>query len=162
MLRLLDRPGAGGGLCLKRRYQLVALAVSALPLAACGGDDQLLSEWHDASGADVPRSTVISYRGDEHCETENIWWIALDRGPESDGGQYVRDPSGVLDSLHLPEMPTPGTFAEQTQLPGDAVPSGYHTEEAELWLEPDGSAVYLVFEDRIERWPRTPMGGGCD
>lgn len=79
------------------------------------------------------------------------WPIGTVAGHASDTRQYVRDPNGALQPIKLKS-----TFDSHAALPDDAVFSGYGTGKAELWTSPADvdSAVYLVFRDRVERWPR--------
>jgi hypothetical protein len=66
---------------------------------------------------------------------------------DGDDVEYVRDPNNVFE---LSER-----FDPDATLPAAAVDTGYRSEGDELWLVPDdGTSIYLVGGDRVERWPR--------
>jgi hypothetical protein len=55
-------------------------------------------------------------------------------------------------------------FDSDTELPPDAVDTGYSREERSFWLSADDSVAYLVSEDRVEAWPTpdSPDPVWCD
>lgn len=111
--------------------------------------------WQDASGSRLPTSTVMSYRGAEHCDWQEIVFLAL--GEEADGVTYVRDAAGELDRW------LQGTFSSDAVLPARATNTGYRRDGRELWVVPSREAAFLVSltdATDVERWPaeETPIG----
>jgi hypothetical protein len=73
--------------------------------------------------------------------------------------RYVRDPGGVfgagfilLDTLDL-----------TATLPADAADTGNRSGEIELWTSPTtiDRAMYLRWQDHVERWPRMENVVAC-
>ena len=134
--------------------------LAAFALVACGEGD-VAGEWRDSAGR-----TLASYPGPEHCDWESVTFLevafSLTR-PEDElarRSQYLRDPDGVLEALVV------APYDGDASLPEDAVATGFHSGDAELWVSPadaDGDtygAVYVV-DDDVERWPRTREEIAC-
>ena len=138
----------------------LALA-SVLVLAACGGS-HWEETWKDGDGRKVSREVIVSYRGPEHCEWDSAvfleigWPLGTPIRPER-RRTYVRDPEGLF-RRHLRSE-----FDPKTDLPRDAAATGYHTDDAELWVSPRDvdRAVYLVRGERVERWPLAKNDLAC-
>lgn len=98
--------------------------------------------WIDADGNRTPTSVISSLKGAEHCGWESVTYLLYnDR-------QYISDPTGAMDGV---EFVIP--FESDTELPSDAVDTGYSREGRTLWLSADETVAYLVAEDRVEAWP---------
>jgi hypothetical protein len=108
-----------------------------------------LQVWQDTDGNRVPVTTISSSQGAAHCGWQGITFLSLGSPPKA---TFLRDTRGQLAG-HLAT-----TYAEGVALPSDAKDSGYRLAGRELWLDPDGTAAYLVQPgDRAdtERWPAT-------
>lgn len=82
--------------------------------------------------------------GPDHCHLELARGFVI---PIADARRfYARDPLGILG-------PSLGSFAVLSQVPQDAVDSGYRSGELALWLSPAGDAAYIAGPDDVERWP---------
>jgi hypothetical protein len=151
---------------------LVVVAVAAVALVAAAWDfvDKYegtppdvtpvptLTHWAESDGAPVSRDALVVVRGPEHCNWESSLMLftgdpigsAIVRGRSE--RQYVRDPEGVYpDELLL--IPYDG----DVDRPSHIFPTGYSWEGGELWVDRVGPdiAAYMVYDDHIERWPRT-------
>lgn len=105
-------------------------------------DDPLMrGVWYDAEGRPVPTDVVQMHPGPAHCDWQTVTFLYLD------DRQYLRDPDGVL------RRETTSAFDPDAALPADAEDTGYRRDEARLWRDRDGSAVYVVRGDTVERWP---------
>lgn len=141
-----------------RFIALAAVSAAVAPGFACFSDDDFsLGEWRTEDGAFVPPEVVMADNGESHCRAQDVWWVMLGRTEVSSGLSFLRDSDGVLFE-RVQEEP----FGADVRLPANAIDPGLSTKEAELWLDPDESAAYLVFDDRVERWPRTVTDPGCD
>jgi hypothetical protein len=67
-----------------------------------------------------------------------------------------RDPKGVLPSTWFETKYDGGV-----ELPSDAKDTGYRQGDQRLWRAADGSAVFVVSGDRVERWPAPVQPVGC-
>ena len=106
-------------------------------------DDQLSMEvWLDADGARVPTSIITSFQGAEHCGWESVTYLI------HEDQQFISDPRGVIDVPYV----TP--YDDDTELPVDAVDTGYRHDDREFWISADGQVAYLVGSDRVEAWPK--------
>lgn len=119
----------------------------------------------DAEFADGRRSwthvdtghVITDIAGPAHCDWQTARLLHLEHPDGSLDRQYVRDPAGVL-----PDGPLLETYAENVELPEDAVDSGYRSPDGfELWFTDDDTALYVVTPDGIERWPRAREPIGC-
>lgn len=111
--------------------------------------------WTDADGRAVPTTELSVMRGPEHCDWQDMTFLTLP-GPGA-GPTFVRDPDpGLRDYFADPYEP-------HTELPADAVDSGFRHDGDRLWLAPDRSRVYVgTAADDVEAWPRTAQPLGCD
>jgi len=118
---------------------------------AADDHDRLLGVWERGDQIPPP-SEFRLYEGPLHCEMDdalilNMRWPVGGNG-EGAGASFVRDPDGVMAEY------TDEPFVPDTQLPDDAVPTGYESDaEVELWLASDLSAAYLVGSGTVEAWP---------
>jgi hypothetical protein len=95
--------------------------------------------WTDPNGA-----TLNDDVGPDHCHLELARGLAIPNAAAHPF--YVRDPLELLGPSH-------GSFAWLSQVPQDAVDSGYRSGELALWLSPAGDAAYVAGPDDVERWP---------
>ncbi len=105
--------------------------------------------WQDALGNRVPVTKIQSFQGPEHCNWQDITFLLLEG--ESGERQYLRDTKGELtDYLST-------TFQAGGDLPRGAIDTGFERDGRRLWLHPDGTAAYLVANNKnpgdVERWP---------
>lgn len=132
------------------------LMIGAAPIA-CG--DEQLPEWHGPGG---PTSLVSSSRGAEHCGWESMRIIGVHESILRPGVEAKVTYTFVHDPRHiLRESSTAGHFERDALMPDDAVDTGYHSGDQQLWVSPseDVDAIYLVGPKRVERWPG--MRAGC-
>jgi hypothetical protein len=125
-------------------------------LPASFTDGTWMQVWEDETGARVPVTKVLSYRGAEHCDWEDITFLAV--GGERRGDQYLRDVHGELADH------TEGRFTADARLPADATDSGFRRDGRALWLVPSRDAAYLVDVDdpsKVEVWPAATDRIGC-
>jgi len=97
--------------------------------------------WTDAEGHRVPTSTIMSLQGAEHCGWESVTYLLFE------DRQYIGDPEGAMD------VPFAAPFSADTQLPSDALDTGYERDGAHLFMSSDTAVAYLVFDDHVEAWP---------
>ena len=58
---------------------------------------------------------------------------------------------------------TASAFDPDAELPTGAVDTGFRQGTTELWVDPpDRSAIYLVSEGSVERWPLDPEPTLCE
>ncbi len=136
----------------------------ALLLAACsspvGEHDFLLGEWKPYGGSTW---SAHAYLGWEHCDTQDVIELRLsgfdDSMRTSDHRSYLRDPRGVLQRgqglNHDPLM-------TEVALPEDAIDLKLNKGNVYAYLERDESAIYIVQDGYVERWPVFPHDYGCD
>ncbi len=99
---------------------------------------------------------LTDIQGPGHCgwQTARMLHVELDGVPVR---QYMRDPLGVFEADRLLD-----TYAEDVDLPPDASPSGYRTDDdRELWFTASDRAAYVVTPESVERWPRARELHGC-
>ncbi|MET7457126.1 hypothetical protein ABZT03_35660 [Streptomyces sp. NPDC005574] len=113
-----------------------------------------LEIWTDADGHRVPTTTLSGYAGAEHCDWQDVRFLAMGRGAKA--AQYVRDPEGVLDGAGLT-----AAYDGKARLPKDAHDTGYRLGERELWLTADRSTAYVRTSDGVEAWPRAKRFVAC-
>jgi hypothetical protein len=133
----------------------------ALALAGCSSSDEgrgLLGGWNRAEGT---QWSARAYLGHEHCDTQDVIDLQLSGfdDAERDHRHYLRDPRGVFQTNQAVDI---DPLATNIPLPRDAIDLRLRKGNAHLFLEHDGSAVYVVQDDYIERWPRFPHDYGCD
>jgi hypothetical protein len=134
-----------------------------LTVTACGGADWEDS-WRDARGEVVPESVVSTVRGADHCGWESAvflrlgWPLGTAAKTSDSAREYVRDPERRLPAK---EFVVPLDL--DTSLPGDARYTGYHLDDAQLWLSEReaNEAIYIVRGETIERWPRSRSFIAC-
>ncbi len=136
---------------------MLLVLVSAVALAGCGANDWD-DAWETADGEEVDERIISTGPG---CASDDVVLLHLGwpLGTPQPGGparQYIRDPSGKI-------VTGSGPFTANAEPPDSARSSGYRRGEAELWVGPDAEEfVYVVFDDRAERWPRMADPIGCD
>ncbi|MEX1103717.1 MAG: hypothetical protein WED87_05685 [Dehalococcoidia bacterium] len=139
---------------------------AAMLLAGCGSSGFELGTWRSADGDEMPEATIYSKHGYEHCGTEDVWIVAVGRdrasGARIAGEIFIRDPDGDMVALLGPNRPPLEPFQGDASRPDNATDTGFRNGDAELWLAADGSAAFLVFDDRTERWPTTVFDLECD
>jgi len=109
-------------------------------LPAALGDALGLEVWTDPSGRRVATGRVVSSRGPEHCDWQDMTFLSIDGGDLADGQTYVEHPQSELYPGHfavpydrstdLP--PTPATPATNAT----AATYGWPLTEAEPSLAP--------------------------
>lgn len=122
------------------------------------------ARWTGPDGEVVSTRTLNVIRGPEHCDWQASLWmhIGWPLGTQADTAadirQYLRDPQGVL-----PDGTTPTSLDTDAQVPESASPTAYEAGDVQLWLGEDGgqNAVYVVFPDHAERWPRATEVFAC-
>ena len=76
---------------------------------------------------------------------------------ETSSATYVRDPGNVFR-----DAATASAFDSHAKLPKDAVDTGLRHQGTQLWVDPtDHSAIYLIAETSVERWPLDPDPASC-
>ena len=139
------------------RFLGATLVVLAVAGCFAAERDEWEQQWKNREGRSVPAEVLTAYRGPEHCDWEStvflsVGWPLGTRAPNvGRARQYVRDPEGKFAG-HLRSR-----YDSDAELPRKARYTGYHLDDVELWISPSDSskAVYLVYTDRVERWPRT-------
>ena len=138
-----------------------SLTNSASAESDVGPDDLPRTRWTGGDGRSTEEGMVNVIRGPAHCDYETSLWLHLGWPPgtpaetDTQMRQYVRDPEDILglaDGLDV-----------QAVLPEAASATEFSADGVELWLGEDGgdAAVYLVFRDHVERWPRSPQIIAC-
>lgn len=136
------------------------LLVVLLVTAGCGtvagvdwGDS-----WTDAQGDNAQDALIHSTLGATHCDWESVVFLYVRWRGAQQRMMYVRDPDGKTGTSSFQT-----TFARSISLPRTARFSGFRREEVELWMSEATfkREVYLVFTDRVERWPRADPEFGC-
>jgi hypothetical protein len=143
-----------------------AVAVVLLVLAGCGTPPVTdpSSAWTSTDAREVDAALLAVEDGPEHCEWQDTVfltakWAELGaplEDPDVPYESYVRDPSSVEltgSAVHR------AGYSPDAELPPTAIDIGYRSGDVELFVFPDGSAVYLAGSDRVERWPA--LQGGC-
>ena len=113
--------------------------------------------WTDAEGNKAPDDVIHSVLGATHCDWESVVFLYV-RWPGEHRRMYVRDPDRTIDAGYLET-----SFSRSIALPHDARFSGYRRDEVELWTSRKTfeREIYLLFPDRVERWPRAEPEFGC-
>jgi hypothetical protein len=109
-----------------------------------------MTVWTDAAGERVPTSVITSYRGPEHCGWESATFLTVD------DTAYISDPEGVLGDRGF-VVP----FDGDTELPPDAIDTGYEQAGRHLWLSPDRTIAFVVTDERVEAWPSATEQSYC-
>jgi hypothetical protein len=106
--------------------------------------------WFDGAGDPVRTDVVTSSIGPGHCGWERTIFLSLG------DLQYLRDPHGELEQY------TVVPFHPDARLPGDAIDTGFHTDQWHLFTIPSGRAVFVRRADgTYELWPRAKEPIGC-
>jgi hypothetical protein len=108
-----------------------------------------LQVWSDASGRPVPTSTVASWRGPAHCDWQSMTFLELGKA------HYVREPQPGLEEFFAEP------YLAHTDLPANAVDTGFEHDGEHLWLSPDEQRAFVGTADDVELWPRTVQPLGC-
>jgi hypothetical protein len=152
----------------------IALITVVLVAGACSRPaEDFVGPWTDGSGSAVPADndhgfTIASYRGAEHCDWDSVIFLEVAWPPGSViddvvyGGSastprvFLRDPEGRLADM------TRGEFVPDAALPADAKATSLTRGRWELWTARSAEgAVFLVSDDRVERWPEASRVPGC-
>jgi hypothetical protein len=114
--------------------------------------------WTDAQGDDAPDAVIHSTLGGTHCDWESVVILYVRWRGAHQRMMYVRDPHGKTGTNSFET-----TFDRSISLPRAARFSGFRRDEVELWISEATfeREVYLVFSDRVERWPRADPEFGC-
>ena len=122
-----------------------------------------LRRWTNADGCPVRLDIVMTRPWPDHCGGGDVadivigWPLGSSHDDRRPYRIFVRDPQNVLGDPQVS-----AAFDDDGELPADAVDTGYRQAEAELWMRPNDDAfVYLVFADRVERWPGDARPSGC-
>lgn len=100
-------------------------------LPAALGDALGLEVWTDPSGRRVATGRVVSSRGPEHCDWQDMTFLSIDGGDLADGQTYVEHPHTELYPDHF-AVP----YDRSTDLPSDARDTGYERDGRHLWVAP--------------------------
>jgi hypothetical protein len=125
-------------------------------LPASVTDELGIQVWHDASGNRIPVAKIQSYPGSEHCDWEDITFLTLTT--KNGGRQYLRDTTGELRDLLATK------FNADAKVPKQATDTGFERAGRRLWLNPDGTAAYLVDKsnpENVEQWPAANEPVAC-
>lgn len=126
-------------------------------LPAAVTDDFGIGVWTDEDGRRLPVTDIVSRAGPEHCGWQDITFLVLDEERES-SRLYLRVTTSELRDYRR------STFDPSATLPGRATDTGWQHAGRRLWLDPDGTAAYLVDTDDptdVERWPATTEAIYC-
>lgn len=108
-----------------------------------------LQVWTDSDGRAVPTTTIESWTGPQHCDWQSMTFLHVGKA------EYVRDPHPELADFFAEP------YDEHTELPADAVDTGFQRDGEHLWLSPDKRRAYVGTRDDVEAWPRTVQPLGC-
>lgn len=119
--------------------------------------------WKTADDCLVRIDVISDRQGPEHCGFEDARVIitAIPFGgrmvDDRNAAVYVRDPTNVFE-----DAGTAQALELDVTLPASAVDTGLRQDGDALWLDPaDRSAIYLVTDAVVERWPLDPQPAGC-
>jgi len=122
-----------------------------------------LHRWTTSEGCTVRLDILMTRRGPDACggaKVANIlmgWPLGSSHHKHRPYRTFVRDPENVFGDAEVADA-----FDDAAERPADAVDTGYRQEGAELWMRPDDDAfLYLVYADRVERWPYDASPTGC-
>lgn len=106
--------------------------------------------WTDPSGRRALTTKIVSSEGPEHCDWQHLTFLHLDdSGEEAPEFAYVAGARPDLDDYF--DEP----YQQGLALPDDAVDTGYHLGDDQLWLSPDGRRAYVGSRSQVDLWPRT-------
>ena len=125
-------------------------------LPAALADGLGLEVWTDGSGRRVPTDRIVSSKGPEHCDWQQMRFLDLDGGDLEDGQTYVEHPEADLypDYVRVP-------YAASSRLPSDARDTHYERQGQHLWIAPDRSRAFVGTSGSVAVWPRTVQRLGC-
>ncbi len=148
---------------LKIAASLVAIA-GLIALFYLTREPGVVGQWYDRHNRPIPNGNGseplmmdVDPGEQSHCGWGHIlfmdlsWPLGSTPGKSGELRQYVRDPDGRNF-----------TGVEQVvvdaRLPSDAYDTGWHRGGWHLWVSPSQADdyVYVVNEDRVERWDRSP------
>ncbi|MDP8955914.1 MAG: hypothetical protein M3N24_03015 [Actinomycetota bacterium] len=146
----------------------VAVILSVVLLVLLNRRSDFAGQWYDRNDRPVPNGDegeglVLDVdTGDGHCDWENVVFmdLAWPVGSVIRGGpnrpnvrQYIRNPGPG----HVPQQGLPETYVADASLPTDAFDTGFHRGGWHLWISPSQADryIYVVSEDRTERWTRS-------
>ena len=108
--------------------------------------------WEDgATGQPVPTTELEAWRGPEHCSWQATTFLSLG------DAVYLGNPTPDLAEHHLAERWQP-----HTEVPADAVDTGFVREGRRLWVAADRQRVFVGTPDDAELWPRARPEPGCE
>ena len=123
-----------------------------------GHAEDYRQRWQTADGCEVRLDVVMTRTGSCYGPATGVVVMGWPFGTARDERAYVRDPGNVFGDSRVA-----GLVREETALPPDARDTllrQYGTPQ--IWLVPgDDSFVYMVYADRIERWPLDPSPPDC-
>jgi hypothetical protein len=121
--------------------------------------------WTTEDGCAVRLDILMRRQGDEACGGSRVadilmgWPLGRSHDKPRPHRIFVRDPSDVFG-----DEATSEAFVEDAELPKEATDTGFRQQEdgAQLWMvDGNDSFTYVVYEDRIERWPLDESPPGC-
>ena len=122
-----------------------------------------LHRWATAEGCPVRLDIIMTRHGPDACGGTKVadvligWPLGSAAEQPNPFRIFVRDPYNVFGDSRISRG-----FDNDAELPADAVDTGYRQWEAELWMRPhDDAFIYLVHEDRVERWPHDATPPVC-
>ena len=128
----------------------------------------LAGEWYDRDNRPIPNGEGseplvldVDPGEESHCGWGHIlfmdlsWPLGSTPGENGELRQYVRDPDGGFEGVE--------PYVADAQLPPDAYDTGWHRGDWHLWISPSqiDDYIYVVNEDRVERWDRAPSPIYC-
>lgn len=121
-----------------------------------------LQRWTTEDGCPVRLDVLMTRTGPAHCgwqaATDILMGVPL--GASHSHGPhriYVRDPQGVLNDPAITSA-----FDGDARLSDRAEDTGFRQHDAQLWLIRGApEQLFLVFPDRVERWPLDTSPAGC-
>ena len=157
----------------------VVLAVLLIPtvmaVVVFSRGSGLVGQWYDRNNRPLPNgdesgeALVLDVDiGHPHCDEEHIVFLDLawpvgsvlrEGRNRPNLRQYIRNPGP--DSVS--QQGVPETYVPDAPLPADAFDPGFHRGDWHLWISPSQADryIFLVSEDRTERWTRSPERLGC-
>lgn len=122
-----------------------------------------LHRWLNAEGCPVRLDIIMTRRGPNACGGMRVadvlmgWPLGSSHQNPHPARIFVRDPHNVLGDVRISDA-----FDGNAEVPDDALDTGYRQGDAELWMRPgDDAFIYLVYGDRVERWPHDATPTGC-
>jgi hypothetical protein len=119
--------------------------------------------WTTAEGCSVRLDVLMTRQGQDACGGTKAadvlmgWPLGSSHQKPHPYRIFVHDPDNVFGDLRISRA-----FEEDAKLPEDAIDTGYRQEGTELWMRPhDDAFIYLVSDERVERWPRDASPPVC-